>query len=79
MAAGGGLYFASIKWLKEQGLKPNDARRLANALCTLADYEGLLKRTLTDRGHSEVDHSHVCDALRYIVDGEEGAGDAKSA
>jgi hypothetical protein len=50
----------------------NDLRRLEHALCTLADYEGLLKRTLREVGDgaSDYDHMHVCAALRRLVDGD---------
>lgn len=65
------LYDATDKWLKEQGIGRRDAQRLFTALCTLADYEGLIVRTMERccRG-SHRDHSDVCHALRKIVDGD---------
>jgi hypothetical protein len=63
------LYDASPEWLKERGLNGRDARRLFAALCALADYEGQVKDALGEAGHSENDHAHVCDALRFLVDG----------
>ena len=67
------LYDASPAWLKEHGLTAKDAQKLFNALCALADYEGPLKdaadklRSRNDFGHALSD---VCDAIRYLVDGE---------
>ena len=59
------------EWLQKFNLKPRDGARLLRALCTLADYEGALKRALVERGHDEHPHAEVCDALRFIVDGHE--------
>lgn len=41
------------------------------ALCTLADYEGPIKRALTEceEGGSDWDHKRICEALRWLVDG----------
>lgn len=44
-------------------------RRLESALCTLADYEDVIKDRLIERHHRESAHGDVCDALRLIVDG----------
>lgn len=61
------------KWLKQYGLTPADARRLERALCTLADFEGTVKRALADSGARNGDWAHVnvCKALRHVVDGHE--------
>ena len=66
------LYDATPAWLRTHGLTPADARRLYRALCTLADFEGTIKRVLCEMGDgaSDYDHMHVCAALRYLVDGE---------
>lgn len=64
------LYDATPEHLKAVGLNGNDARRLFNALSALADYEGQVKDALRALGHSDWDHSHTCDALRYLVDAD---------
>jgi len=67
------LWDASPAWLKGHGLTAKDAQKLFNALSALADYEGPLKDAAmklgarTDFGHALSD---VCDAIRYLVDGE---------
>lgn len=63
------LYGAPREWLRQHGLKRADATTLLRALCTLADYEGPIKRALKDLGHSEWDFHNTCDALRRLVDG----------
>lgn len=66
------LYDATPAWLRRHGLERRDAQRLFRALCTLADYEGVIKDALYScgQGGSEWDHMRVCAALRYLVDGE---------
>lgn len=63
------LYDANPEWLQQHGLKARDALRLFRALCTLADYEGVIKRTLPKVDGDDRDHHNVCAALRYLVDG----------
>lgn len=55
-------------------VKAKDRKKLERALCTLADYEGEIKEALRDlgQGGSDWDLHRVCDALRLLVDGEEG-------
>lgn len=64
------IYDASPEWLKERGLRARDARRLFNALSTLIDYEGTVSDALTATRHQSSAMHEVCDALRYLVDGE---------
>ncbi len=61
-----------IERLKKYGLEPCDLIRLERALCTIADYEGPIKKALAEGhgGGGERDHSNVCDALRRLVDGD---------
>jgi len=65
------LYDATPAWLIKNGLNGNDARRLSNALNTLADFEGKIEDALVQRKHQRSNLSNVCDALRYLVDGKE--------
>jgi hypothetical protein len=64
---------AEAERLKKLGITAKDRDRLERCLCTLADFEGLIKDTLRNEvrdGASAYDHAHVCAALRRIVDGE---------
>jgi len=63
-------YDAKPAWLQQHGLNRRDALRLYRALCTLADYEGTIKRTLVKMRNAERDHTNTCAALRYLVDGD---------
>lgn len=62
------MYDATPEWLKKHGLKANDARRLFNALCTLADFEWAIKGSLSGCGMRDHSHSEVCSAIRHLVD-----------
>jgi hypothetical protein len=46
-----------------------DRRRLENALCTLADYEGVINRALVHRGNHEHELQNTILALRDLIDG----------
>jgi len=57
--------------MPKQRVTARDRQRLERALCTLADYESLIKQALIDAvrdGANEHDLRHVCAALRAIVD-----------
>jgi len=51
-------------------LTDKDYEALERALCTLVDYEEVIKDRLASFGTGERAHSDVCHALRQIVDGE---------
>lgn len=69
--AGERLYDATDEHLKSLGIGRRDAQKLFTALCTLADYEGLIVCTMAKRNRgNERAHSDVCAALRAIVDGD---------
>lgn len=63
--------FANNAWLKERGITKRDALRLERALCALVDLEGQIKTALTERGgNAHWAHAQMCEALRYMIDGE---------
>lgn len=60
-----------IEARKKYGVTGKDARRLERALCTLADFEGVVKDALTDGGIGDHAVGEVCAAIRKIIDGDE--------
>jgi len=62
--------FADKEHLAKYDVGRREARRLESALCTLADFEGSVKKALVELGHSDHALHDMCDALRLIVDGE---------
>ena len=60
-----------IERLKKYGLGPHDVIRIERALCTLGDYEGPIKKAMSEcrPTSSGLDYTNVCAALRRLVDG----------
>lgn len=62
---------ANRKEIEVKKLTDKDYEALERALCTLVDYEEVIKDRLASFGTGERAHSDVCHALRQIVDGGE--------
>jgi hypothetical protein len=62
------------EWVKSLGLNGNDARRFDNALCTLADFEGPIKKLLAGQEHC---HREVCHVLRKVADAWQNGGPSR--
>lgn len=70
---------ATKEHLAKFNVDRRDAARLERALCTLADFEGSVKKALSEVGHSDHGLHDVCDAIRLIIDGDDDIHPIKEA